>query len=248
MEGSSLDDFKENTRGTYNVLQAVKACKTVRRLIVTSTQHVRKPGAPYTECDDAYDPYSFYGESKVRTEQFTREAGLECVWSIVRPTTVWGPGHRSFADGLWRQMKRGRYRHPSDDKVVRSYGYVTNVCWQIAGLLEAPERVVHRKTFYVGDGNLAQLEWVNAMSRALTGREVKTVPKSALFALAKFGDLSRKLGFRFPLYSERLSNLTTTNPVPMDPILKLLGQPPVSLKQGAKETVAWLREYYARNE
>lgn len=244
MDGKSLRDFQENTLGTQNVLEAVKRCGSVKRLIVTSTQHVRKPGAALTDCEDAYEPYSFYGESKVETERLTREANLQCVWTIIRPTTVWGPGHRLFADGLWRQMVRGRYRHPAGDRVVRSYGYVANVCWQIAGLLEAPASAVDRKTFYVGDGNFAQRDWVNAMSLALTGREVKTVPRSALFALAKFGDIARKAGLNFPLYSERLSNLTTTNPVPMDPILKLLGQPPISMDEGVKETVAWLRDYY----
>lgn len=248
MEGDSLEDFKENVLGTQNVLQAVKSCASVARVIITSTQHVRKPGAEYTEREDHYDPYLFYGQSKVLTETLTRSAGLECIWTIIRPTTVWGPGHLAFADGLWRQMVRGRYRHPSDDKVRRSYGYVKNVCWQIAGLLEAPADAVHRKTFYVGDGNFAQKDWVNAMSRALTGGDVKTVPKSALIALAKFGDFVRKAGISFPLYTERLSNLTTTNPVPMDAILRLLGTPPVSLEQGVEETVAWLREYYAANE
>jgi len=56
MEGESLDDFRENTDGSANVLKAVKAPTSVNRIIVTSTQHVRKPGSGLPLNDEDFDP------------------------------------------------------------------------------------------------------------------------------------------------------------------------------------------------
>jgi nucleoside-diphosphate-sugar epimerase len=244
MEGRSLQEFQANTEGTGNLLEAVRRCPSVSRLIVTSTQHVRAPGSGYPATDTDYVPYMLYGESKVITERLTREAALDCAWTIIRPTAVWGPGHKLLADGLWRQMRKGRYIHPAADPVVRSYGYVKNVVWQIEGLLRAARQDVDRKVFYVADGNSRQLEWVNAVSRVLTGREVRTVPLWALRGLSRLGDGLRACGLPFPLYDSRLKNMITPNPVPVEPILGLLGPPPYSLEQGARETGDWLEAYW----
>lgn len=246
MDARSLDEFKVNTEGTANILRAAAKTRSLQRLVVTSTQHVRAPGSGYPAHDTDYVPYMFYGESKVVTEQHTREAQLDCAWTIIRPTAVWGPGHKLLADGLWRQMHLGRYFHPTGDPVVRSYGYVKNVVWQIEKLLMAERSAVDRKVFYVADGNIRQLEWVNALSRELTGHEVRTVPLWVLRGLSKLGDGLRACGLRFPLYDSRLKNLITPNPVPVEPTLALLGNPPYSLEEGARETVEWLRSYYGQ--
>lgn len=103
---------------------------------------------------------------------------------------------------------------------------------------------VDRRVFYVADGNSRQLDWVNAVSEELTGHKVRTVPLWALRGLSKFGDGLRACGWRFPLYGSRLKNLTTHNPVPVEPTLKLLGSPPFSLAEGARETAEWLKSYY----
>ena len=244
MEARSLDDFLANTKGTANLLAAIKSVPSVERVIITSTQHVRKPGSGVAASDTDYAPYMHYGESKVITERLTRDAGLNGAWAIIRPTAVWGPGNLLLAEGLWKVMARGRYFHPAADPVVRSYGYVKNVVWQILGLLLADRSAVDRKVFYVADGNGRQLEWVNAVSRELTGRDVRTVPLWVIRALARFGDCARVAGLSFPIYGSRLENLITHNPVPVQPTLDLLGLPPYTLHGGAKETAAWLKAYY----
>lgn len=243
MDGKSIDDFRANTDGTANLLEAVKNCPSVERLIITSTQHVRRPGSSPATHDEDYDPLMLYGESKVITEQLTRKADLKCAWTIVRPTTVWGPGHLTMADGLLRLMSQGRYIHPAKDPVLRSYGYVKNVAWQLEQILLAEKSAVDRKTFYVADANMRQLDWVNNVSVGLTGRPVRTVPLNFIFILAKLGDILRSVGLRFPMYSSRLENLTSQNHVPIEPTLQLLGPSPIGLDQGIQETVAWFNEY-----
>jgi GlcNAc-P-P-Und epimerase len=242
MTGKTLDDYAANTVGMSNVLAACNACDSVRHIVVTSTQHVRKPGSPRPKSDTDYDPYMLYGQSKVLTETITRGYGLRCGWTIVRPTAVWGPGHNELADGLWRLISKRRYIHPSKDPVIRSYGYVKNVVWQMERILTVDQRTVDQKVFYVADCNMRQIEWINAFSRHLTGRDVYTVPASLIGLLAKYGDLVKAVGFRFPIYTSRYRNLITPNPVPVETTLELLGVPPITLEQGIKETAAWLGE------
>lgn len=245
MEARSLDEFQANTEGTANVLKASNQTESIERLIVTSSQHVRRPGSGTPASDTDYVPYAFYGQSKVLTEQLTRQAGLKCAWTIIRPTAVWGPHNLLLAGGLWRQMQRGRYFHPAGDRVLRSYGYVKNVCWQITRLLQADRDAVDKKVFYVADGNMQQLDWVNAMSRELTGHNVRTLPLGLIRGLARIGDGLNVIGVRFPIYGSRLQNLITDNPVPVEPTLQLLGIPPFSLEEGARETAEWLRAHSA---
>jgi nucleoside-diphosphate-sugar epimerase len=248
VEAKSMAEFRVNIDGTANLLAAIKNCDAVERFIATSSQHVRRPGsgAPTHECD--YVPYEFYGESKVITENLTRQAGLACCWSIIRPTAVWGPYQPPLADGVWRIIKRRLYLHPSNDPVMRSYGYVKNVVWQIERLLCAPVDKVNCRMFYVGDENIRQYEWVNGFARALTGRNVRTMPLGVIRALASLGDALRAVGLSFPMYASRLHNLTTPNPVPIKTTLDLLGPPPYSLNDGIQQTVKWLDEYWSASK
>ena len=244
MEGRSLADFRANTDGTANVLAAVKAAGTVQRLVVTSTQHVRKPGSGPPKSDDDYVPYMLYGESKVITEQLTRAAGLPGHWTLIRPTAVWGTHHPLLTSGLWRLIHRGLYRHPAHDPVIRSYGYVENVAWQIGRILSLPAEATQGRTLYVGDDNGRQVEWIHSFARALTGREARTVPLWSLRVLARIGDLVRAFGLPFPMYASRLYNLITDNPVPIQPTFDVLGRGPRTLPQGVETTATWLLEQY----
>lgn len=244
MDARSLDDFKVNIEGTRNVLQAIRGCPSVQRAVITSSQHVRKPGCQLPEGDTDYEPFELYGESKVLTEKLTREAGLTCAWTLIRPTTVWGPFQPPLADGVWRILKRGLYLHPSNDPVLRSYGYVKNVVWQIERLLQVPVERVAGKTLYVGDENIRQYEWVNGFARALTGRNVRTMPLAVIRMLAVIGDGLRALGVGFPMYSLRLHSMITPNAVPIQATLEALGRPPYTLQDGIRETVEWLDQYY----
>jgi GlcNAc-P-P-Und epimerase len=241
MEGKSLDDYRDNTIGTSNVLDAARATSTISHVIITSSQHVRKPGSGYPLHDEDYAPHGLYGESKVIAEQLTRSAGLSGAWTIIRPTTVWGPWHPFLPDGLWAIMKRGVYFHPQDDRVIRSYGYVKNVAWQIEKILEAASEMINHEVYYVGDSLTLQIDWINAFSIALTKRKVTQVPKEWIRLLAKVGDGLGRVKIRFPMDSPRYFNLTTSNPVPIDRIVKQFGAPPYSLQKGISETVSWLR-------
>lgn len=241
MDGKTLDDFRENTDGTRNVLEAVRTTPSVTRIIITSTQHVRKPGSPMPQSDEDFEPLDLYGKSKVITEQLTRHSGLTCAWTIIRPTNIWGPWHPVLEDGLWRIIKQGLFFYPSGKPVIRSYGYVGNLIWQIEKILLSPEVVINSKVFYVGETPMDQLDWLNAFSSALTGKKVRIVPRSFILFLAIIGDLLSKINLKFPMNTKRYRNLTTNNPVPVQLTIDTFGLPPYSLNEGIEKTVSYLK-------
>lgn len=235
----TLDDYHTNTDGTANVLAAVAACPSVSRLIVASTQFVCRPGyVPQNDRD--YSPHTVYGRSKVIGEQLTRKAQLDCAWTIVRPTTIWGPWLLRHRDQFLAVLRRGWYVHPAGKPCIRSWGYVGNLVDQIRKILELAPEKVHGKTLYVGDPPADLADWVNAFSQRVHGRDVRTVPRGVLRCLGLAGDLLQACGARFPITSTRYLSMTEDYPVPIGPTFELLGQPPYSLKEGVEEVFRWL--------
>lgn len=234
--------YRDNTDGTRNLLAAIHATSSVRRVIITSSQFVCGPG--YTpKHDEDFHPVTVYGRSKVIAEQLTRAAALPCVWTIVRPTNIWGPWHPRYPQEFWRVVARGWYVHPGGAPVVRCYGYVGNVVRQMRQLLEQPAEYVSGQVFYLGDppGDIAR--WANAFSVALRGKRIRKVPRFILAAAGMIGDaITRLAGKQFYITTSRYRSMTSDYAVNMDRTFRLLGPPPISLEQGVDETVAWFRQ------
>jgi len=245
VNGKDLDYYKANTIGVENLLEAVKSVDCVERLIITSTQYVNQfHGIP--KDDNDYFPLGLYGQSKVITEQLTRSANLNCSWCIIRPTTIWGPWHNIYPEGLWKQILKGRYFHPGAQKVIRSYGYVKNVVYQIDKLLSADYSMINGKVFYVGDEPIDLYEWVNNFSIVITGKSVRVAPRILLRLIALLGDVIRKLGINFPMYSSRYKNMVSSNPCDMEKTFRITGKGPVDLLTGIKKTVDWYLNTYKK--
>ena len=235
------EGYRVNTVGTENVLAAVKACQSLERLIVVSSQFVCGPG-PLPASDTDYYPHTVYGQSKVITEQLTRVAGLSCEWTIVRPTNVWGPWHLRYVREAWRTIRLGWYLHPGGAPVIRSYAYVGNVVWQMAQILAADRDLVRETVFYLGDRPVNIREWVDAFSLALRGRRVRVVSRSILRGIGLVGDVATRLGIDFPLTSSRVKSMTTNYLTPMDKTFDAFGVPPYTLEKGVRETVGWMQD------
>ena len=240
MLGKTLEDYAANSIGTGNVVEAVRATPSIQRAIFTSTQYVVGPG-PLPQHDEEFRPHTIYGQSKVISEKIVRNAGLTCCWTIIRPTNIWGRWHPRYPAEFWRVLKQGKYLHPGSQPVIRSYGYVRTVIGQIEQILASPPEQVHRRTFYVGDPSLNLLEWVNAFSIELSSRPVRVVPRWVVRALAWLGDGLKACGINFPIFTSRYHSMTEDYDTPMEATFATLGKPSISLHQGVRETVEWLR-------
>lgn len=230
--------YQQNDIGTERVLRAVKSTPSIERLIITSTQFVCEAGyQPKHDLD--FKPFTIYGETKRRNEIATREAGLACAWTIIRPTTIWGPYSLRYRDIMFKVMKKGLYFHPSNKKVIRSYGYVGNVVWQIERMLTLPKEQMNGKVFYVGDQPVDLRIWVEAISRRLTGKSVRYIPSWLVRSIAFGGDILAAVHIPFPITTGRYRSMTSDYITPMDRTIAALGEAPFRLEQAVDETIKW---------
>jgi nucleoside-diphosphate-sugar epimerase len=237
-EPTDVDAYRQNHEGTRILLDVVKHCASVERIIVTSTQFVCEAGyQPKHDMD--FKPFTVYGESKRRTELATREAGLTCSWTIIRPTTIWGPWSLRYRDVMFKVMRKGLYFHPGRGRVIRSYGYVGNVVWQVHRMLTVPRAAVDQRVFYVGDRPFDLKEWVEVVSRVLTGKQVRYIPTFLIRGMALCGDLLKAVGLPFPITSGRYRSMTSDYITPMDRTIDALGEAPYGIEEGVREMVNW---------
>lgn len=233
-----VDAYRQNHEGTRILLEVVKQHAGIERIIVTSTQFVCEAGyQPAHDLD--FKPFTVYGESKRRTELVTREAGLNCAWTIIRPTTIWGPWSLRYRDVMFKVMRKGLYFHPGKGRVVRSYGYVGNVVWQIDRMLSVPRALVDRQVLYVGDRPFDLKEWVEVVSRELTGKPVRYIPTALIRLMAWGGDVLKAVHIPFPITSGRFRSMTSDYVTPMDKTIQVVGEAPWSIQNGVKAMVRW---------
>lgn len=242
-DSNKIEDYIDNTEGTKNLINCIKEFDFIERIIVASTQYVYKSRRlPFALNDDDYQPHTTYGESKVITEELTRNAELKCCWTIVRPTNVWGRWHMRYPNELWKMIDRGFYLHPGKkNKVIRTYAYVENVVHQIHEIMNAPIEKVDNKTFYLGDLPIDSYEWLNSLSLALRNKKIKRIP-ILIFALPSLiGTMSRKIGIPFPLYNTRFRNMIEDYYAPTNITIREFGLYNADLKDNVEDVVSWLK-------
>lgn len=240
---SSLDEYPANMQGVENLAAALADVGTCRQAVYASTQLVCRPGyIPKSDTD--YCPHTFYGQSKVRTEQIIRErASAVSDWCLIRPTSIWGPGMSDHYQTLLRLIQRGLYFHCGHAPLFKSFGYIDNAAFQISRLITAPADQIAGKTFYIADYKPISLrKYTNDLAKGLGARPIPTVPLPLARSLAWIGDVIGAMGLRqFPFNSFRLNNILTEYRFDMTELASVCGPTPVSYDEGIARTVAWYK-------
>ena len=238
-DSDEVADYDVNMAGTEIVAELCERLPSVQHLLHTSTQFVARPGVDVSD-PLTFDPHTAYGQSKVVSEQVVRSVMRSTAWTIVRPTNIWGAWHPRYPYEFWRVVDRGLYLHPGRSQVTRTYGYVGNVVQQYVGIADADASLTSSAVIYLGDPPLDLSAWAQQFVLAITGRPMRYAPLSALRVLAVFGDALKVVGIRFPLTSSRLRSMTEDYVVPTREAVALTAEP-ISLDDGVRETVDWLR-------
>jgi GlcNAc-P-P-Und epimerase len=242
-ERKEINKYAVNIQGVENLIGAIKACKSLKRCIFTSSQLVCKVGHVPSSFDD-YCPNTLYGESKVLTEKIVkRNDGGGVEWCLVRPTTLWGPYESHYLQ-FFKMVKSGRYFHIGKKPLKKSYGFVGNAVHQYIKLLASPAVQMNQKTFYIADYQPISLqEWADEFQRRMDAPKIRIMPVPLAKATALIGDLLNCAGIAsFPLTSFRLRNIMTEYIFDMSVTESLCGPVPFSMQDGVRLTVEWLRE------
>jgi len=241
LTGKSLDDYSSNILGVENLIKIANELNEVKRVIFTSTMLVCKAGHIPLH-DEDYCPPNLYGESKAVGEQLVRKGKLNFDWTIVRPTSIWGPWFGPTYRGFFLMIMHGRYFNFSGKMSQKTYGYIGNTVYQIDSILNSDRSV--SKTYYLGDYSPTCIkEWANEIGKELN-QNIITVPRFAIWSLGKLGDLLQKIKIKFPMNSFRFENMTTDNVVPMVATQLICPDTKYTRIEGIKLTLNWIRDYW----
>ena len=241
LNGKFLDSYDANIGGVKNVLAALDKVPNLKRLIYASSMYVCEPGYMPKDFED-YVPHTLYGESKVETERRIKERNPEYTWSIIRPTSIWGPWFGEPYNKFFHIVLNHMYFHMGKRACRKTYGYVDNAIYQIMSIIEADKEKVNRKVFYIGDYTPYDItEWANEIAKE-AGIWIPRIPYWCFKCAGWFGDLLKKFGIAFPMTSFRLHNMTTDNVHNLDPIKVIAPDLPISRIEGTKRTLEWINK------
>ncbi len=242
-EQIGLDAYRTNIEGTRHLLDALASAPGIKRVIFTSTQLISRIGHQVTSLVDA-KPDTYYGESKLLGEKMVHAYPRKpYVWSIVRPTTVWGPGMMPHYRRFIGFIEKGWYFHVSSRPLEKSYGYIENVTYQYVKILGAADDEVAGKTFYLADyAPLSLRTYANEIAGCLGVASIRTLPLGVCRLLALFGDILARFGLsRFPFTSFRINNILTEYVYQLAETEKICGPLPVGFKQAVERMVVWYK-------
>jgi nucleoside-diphosphate-sugar epimerase len=240
--GSRVDDYPANTLGVQHLLEALDTAPALHRAIFASSMLVcsvgHRPASPLEFC-----PANAYGESKVKGEQILRNRPPPCTWTIVRPTSIWGPWFKEPYRTFFDYVRAGRYFHVGSTRVRKTYGYVGNAAVQLEGLMHAESDLVNGQVFYLGDSaDYVIRDWAEEIAER-SGVRVPTLPSPLVHAAALLGDALKIAGFPFPMTRFRLRNMTTENRMDLAPIFQVAPTLPFDRKTAIDITLRWMDEH-----
>ena len=239
LRGESLEAYDANIGGVRNVLAALDKVPNVKRLIYASSMYVCEPGYMPKDFED-YAPHTLYGESKVETEKIIKAADPKYTWSIIRPTSIWGPWFGEPYNRFFHIVLKRMYFHMGKRACKKTYGYVDNAIYQIMSILNADAEKVNRKVFYLGDYEPYDItEWANEIAKH-AGIKIPNIPYFCFKLAGWFGDFLKLFGISFPMTSFRLHNMTTDNVHNLDPIKEIAPNLPVGREEGTVKTLEWI--------
>jgi nucleoside-diphosphate-sugar epimerase len=239
-ERRSMQWYAANVQGVSNVVDAIVTSGSVSRSVFASSRLVFDLGyLPRHERD--YHASTLYGQSKAHGEEIVRTSPDTLgIWTIVRPTGIWGPWFGKPYFDLFQAIHRGLYVHPGRRRVRKSYGYVENTVRQLIGLLVAAEAAIHGKTFWLADPPVVVHEWTESIADEMNAPPIRTVPIPALRILGRLGDVIEAAGVgRPPLTSFRVNNMVTDMLFDTSAVESVIGPAAVTTAEGVRRTVAW---------
>lgn len=244
LQGRTSDDYQANPVGTQNIVASLTEASDLKHVVFASSMLVCRMGyVPSDEFD--YCPSTAYGHSKVQVERIVRStAGTALPWTIVRPTSIWGPWFGTPYRDFFDAVRRGVYFHPKGVRLARSYGYVGNVVYLLSQIAADPGASLTSKTVYLADFEPIEIKaWADLIATEFGLGRVRELPIAALAILARIGDVLGRLGVSAPMTTFRLNNMLTELVVDMSPLEAICSKLPYSTNEGVRLTCDWIRRH-----
>jgi nucleoside-diphosphate-sugar epimerase len=239
------DDFYSvNTKGTENIIEAVRRCNEgVKRFVYLSSLSAFGPRVNSNLPSENHKPHpvSDYGKSKLKGEEAVLKYSDTLPVSILRPAAVYGPRDREFFL-FFKLIKSGFL--PYWGNGYTSLIYVDDLIDAIILAVEKEESV--GKTYFISDGIVyANSEIVNEIASAIGVKVYKIrLPKSFLPTIGFFGEgISKIMGKSTMINRDKVKEFMYTDWICDITKAKndLCFEPKVGIKVGIKWTADWYR-------
>lgn len=245
LDGRTPADYTLNTAGTENLINAVADVGGVQRFVHYSTQLVAGLFNEKRFIDES-EPYRTntpYGESKIESERIVkrvcRQRGLD--FTIIRPTSVYGPWGAEPYREFFAQIRTGRYLHVGKADNLVSLVYVANLV--DLTLLLSTHPGAAGETFFANDRNPYPMREIVDLAAAHYGVRIRTAPVWLLLIAAYGLGIFKVLGVKVPLYPFRLRNMRMTYCYDVSKSLRLGYDPAYGLAEGIEATLSWYDDH-----
>lgn len=182
---------------------------------------------------------STYPRTKAEAEKRAIEmaAKYEMELSIVRPSMIYGPGHGIWSEGMFKNIVKGNPVFLGDGSAYFNPVYIDDVVNAIILCAKHPKAA--GEAFNVSSDVTT---WFEFMSHY--GNLCDKKPKGLPLIVARLMAFANKVpGISTPIDQGFIEMATSYKFFPTEKASKLIGwEPEVSLEEGLKRTVQWLRE------
>lgn len=226
------------------LLTALSRQTSVRHFIFVSTVAVFGDRTDGVVAEgDFPKPTTPYGISKLEAERHLQKSATSSFdYTIIRPTTVYGPHDRGNIQRLFRLAQKGIVPIPGNGENQKSFVYTGNLAQGITGAILNP--AAFGEIFIISDSEPYTLnDILRQMGRALDKRVIVVhLPKAPLLWLLRLGNRVLKWVMRKePLPVDSIEKISTPNVFSIDKARNVLGyDPTVRLLDGLK--LSYLKE------
>lgn len=241
LNGKNIEDYRVNYEGTRQLLSVLRDSHKLSRFVLYSTQLVIGL-FNVTRFIDETEPYrtkTLYGESKILAEKLARDLCTEYKlhYTIIRPTSVYGPyGQEPYRD-YFLSIKRGHYFHIGNAANLVSMVYVKNLIEQTLFLACKPSAI--GQIFFGNDFHPYTMRQFSDAVAQYFKRNLFTIPDPIAFISAYALGFLKLFGIPVPLYPFRLHNIKANYCYDISNSVRLGFFPPYTLEQGIRETLEW---------
>ncbi len=227
-----------NAGGTSRLVEQSVEAGVRRFILMSSIGAVTASSDSLVTLNTPCKPETPYGRSKLAAERalIDQSGGTTMVWTILRPTLVYGPGNPGNMSRLVTLVRRGLPLPLGAVANRRSFTFVENLVEATATTLTHANAA--NAVFLVGDGeDLSTAELIRRIAALTRSRtRLVSVPMPVLRGFAKGAQaFAEATGWSLPLDSATLRRLECSLYVDIEPLReKLDWTPPIGVDEGLR--------------
>jgi len=244
IDGKSLDAYEVNYEGTKNLIKEADG-GSVKRFVFYSTQLVVGLFNE-TRFIDETEPYrtkTHYGLSKIEGEKVViaecKKQGFE--YTIIRPTSVYGPWGEAPYKAFFQAIKARRYFHIGKANNLVSWVYVKNLVDMT--ILTSTSKHSANEIYFGNDFHpYTMREIVNTVA-GYYKVQISTIPNIVITPIAYILGIGKAVGLNVPIYPFRLKNIKANYCYDIQKSVLAGYRPRYELGDGIQETLDWYEQH-----